>query len=60
MNYIEKEFGVKNRVVVITGAGGHICGSVAEAFAKAGAKLALLDIRKKNIDKKSFLKKMSP
>ncbi len=58
MSYIEKEFGIKNRVVVITGAGGHVCGAVAEAFAKAGAKLALLDIRKKNIDKKSFLKKI--
>ena len=40
MSYIEKEFGVKNRVVVITGAGGHVCGAVAEAFAQSGAKIA--------------------
>ncbi|MAQ73058.1 MAG: gluconate 5-dehydrogenase [Gammaproteobacteria bacterium] len=58
MKYIEKKFNLQNQVVVITGAGGHICGAVAEGFAKAGARLALLDIRKKNIDKKSFLKKM--
>lgn len=34
----------KDKVVVITGAGGVICGYLAKEFAKAGAKVALLDL----------------
>lgn len=34
----------KDKVVVITGAGGVICGYLAKEFAKAGAKIALLDL----------------
>lgn len=33
-----------NKVVVITGAGGIICGTMAKAFAQAGAKVAALDL----------------
>lgn len=33
-----------NRVVVITGAGGVLCGNMARAFAQAGAKVAALDL----------------
>lgn len=33
----------KNKVVVVTGAGGLICGAMAKAFAKCGAKVAALD-----------------
>lgn len=33
-----------NKVVVITGAGGVLCGYMAKEFAKAGAKVALLDL----------------
>ena len=33
-----------NKVVVITGAGGIICGTMARAFAQAGAKVAALDL----------------
>ena len=33
-----------NRVAVVTGAGGVLCSSMAKALAKAGAKVALLDI----------------
>lgn len=33
-----------NKVVVITGAGGVICGTMARAFAQAGAKVAALDL----------------
>ncbi|MDD4121255.1 MAG: D-mannonate oxidoreductase, partial [Clostridia bacterium] len=33
-----------NRVVVITGAGGVLCGVIAEHFAKLNDKVALLDI----------------
>ncbi len=32
------------KVVVVTGAGGLICGAMAEAFAKSGAKVAALDL----------------
>lgn len=35
---------LKNKVVVITGAGGVLCSVFAEALAKTGAKIALLDI----------------
>lgn len=38
------ELDLKNKVVVITGAGGVICGGIAGELAKYGAKLALLDI----------------
>ncbi|TWS95368.1 SDR family oxidoreductase [Streptococcus sp. sy018] len=34
----------KDKVVVVTGAGGIICGCLAKEFAKAGAKVALLDL----------------
>ncbi|MBF6979166.1 SDR family oxidoreductase [Aerococcaceae bacterium zg-BR22] len=34
----------KDKVVVVTGAGGVLCGFLAKEFAKAGAKVALLDL----------------
>lgn len=33
-----------NKVVVITGAGGVLCSTMARAFAQAGAKVAALDL----------------
>lgn len=36
--------GIKGKVVVITGAGGVLCSMFAEALAKAGARIAMLDI----------------
>ncbi|HUW42212.1 MAG TPA: SDR family oxidoreductase [Rectinemataceae bacterium] len=41
MSYIEDLFGLKDRVVVVTGAGGAIAGVMAEAYLRAGAKVAL-------------------
>lgn len=38
------ELDIKDKVVAITGAGGVICGAIAEELASSGAKLALLDI----------------
>mgnify|MGYP002509191107 CR=1 FL=1 len=35
---------LKDKVVVITGAGGVICSELAKAFAAAGARVALLDL----------------
>jgi len=37
-------FNVEGKVIAITGAGGVLCGSMAKALAKAGAKIAVLDI----------------
>jgi NAD(P)-dependent dehydrogenase (short-subunit alcohol dehydrogenase family) len=37
-------FDIKDKVIVITGAGGVLCGTMARALAKAGAKIAVLDI----------------
>ncbi|MFA9493413.1 SDR family oxidoreductase [Streptococcus sp. E17BB] len=39
-----KVISFQDKVVVITGAGGVLCGSMAKAFAEAGAKVALLDL----------------
>jgi len=37
-------FHIKDKVVVITGAGGVLCGTMAKALAKSGAKVAVLDL----------------
>lgn len=41
---VEKAFDFSDKVVVITGAGGIICGKLAVEFAAKGAKVALLDL----------------
>ena len=43
----------KDKVVVITGAGGVLCGVLAEAYACCGAKVALLDLSFENADRKA-------
>lgn len=40
-----------NKVVVITGAGGVLCGTMARAFAQAGAKVAALDLNEEAVKK---------
>ena len=40
------EIDLKDKVVVVTGAGGIICSYLANAIAKCGAKVALLDLNK--------------
>ena len=40
-----------NKVVVITGAGGVLCGDMARAFARAGAKVAALDLNEEAVKK---------
>lgn len=45
------EIDLKEKVVVITGAGGLICSVLAEAMAMNGAKVALLDLNKEAADK---------
>ena len=39
------------KVVVVTGAGGLICGTIARAFAQSGAKVAALDLREEAVKK---------
>lgn len=41
----------KDKVVVVTGAGGVLCGYMAREFAKAGAKVALLDLNQEAAQK---------
>ena len=38
-------FGLQNRVVVLIGGGGHICSAISTAFAVAGAKVVVADLR---------------
>lgn len=42
---------LKNKVVVVTGAGGVLCSMMSKALASAGAKVALLDLHKEAADK---------
>jgi NAD(P)-dependent dehydrogenase (short-subunit alcohol dehydrogenase family) len=41
MSYLENQFGLKNRLAVITGGGGTLCSAIAEGFLKAEAKVSL-------------------
>jgi len=42
--YVRALFDIEGKVVVITGGGGVLCGTMARGLAKAGAKVAILDI----------------
>lgn len=44
-NYLSELYNLEGRVAVVTGAGGHLCGEMARSFAKAGCKVAVLDLR---------------
>ena len=41
----------KGKVVVVTGAGGLICGAMARAFAQSGAHVAALDLNEEAVKK---------
>ncbi|NLG27804.1 MAG: SDR family NAD(P)-dependent oxidoreductase, partial [Chloroflexi bacterium] len=43
-DYVNELFSVQDKVVVITGGGGILCSAMAHALAKAGARVAVLDI----------------
>jgi NAD(P)-dependent dehydrogenase (short-subunit alcohol dehydrogenase family) len=45
MSFIEETFNLKGRVAVVTGAGGYLCSEMAIGLAKAGTKVAVLDLR---------------
>lgn len=50
MSYVDDLFGMKGRVAVVTGAGGAIAGVIAEAYLRAGAKVALWLHRREGLD----------
>ena len=51
MNGLPINIDYKDKVVVVTGAGGLICGAMATAFAKSGAKVAALDLNEEAVKK---------
>ena len=44
-SFLDKLFGLEDRVAVITGGGGYLCGEMARGLAKAGCKIAVMDLR---------------
>jgi NAD(P)-dependent dehydrogenase (short-subunit alcohol dehydrogenase family) len=53
MEYFESLFGLKNKVAIIIGGGGVLAGAMAEALAKAGARVAILDIDRESAEKQA-------
>jgi NAD(P)-dependent dehydrogenase (short-subunit alcohol dehydrogenase family) len=51
MNNLPLHHNFEGKVVVITGAGGVLCGDMARAYAKAGAKVAALDLNEEAVKK---------
>jgi len=45
MNYLDEMFSLTGKTVAVTGGGGVIAGAMSEAFLRAGAKVALWDIK---------------
>ena len=43
--YISTLFNLEGRTAVVTGAGGYLCSEMAKSFARAGCKVAVLDLR---------------
>lgn len=43
--FVQNLFDIKDRIAVITGGGGYLCGEMARGLAKAGCKLAIMDLR---------------
>jgi NAD(P)-dependent dehydrogenase (short-subunit alcohol dehydrogenase family) len=52
INNMNKMFSIKEKVVIITGAGGVLGGSIAKSFVRAGAKIVAIDIRRENLDRR--------
>mgnify|MGYP003624261202 FL=1 len=45
-------FNIKDKIAIVTGGGGVLGGSISKSLIQAGAKVAILDIRQENIDRK--------
>ena len=52
MDYTSNLFSVKDKVAILTGGGGVLASEMALGFLNAGAKVALLDINKDNLEKR--------
>ena len=50
------QINLKNKVAVVTGGGGILCSVMAKALAKAGAKVAILDLKIEAAQKVAFQK----
>jgi len=44
-SYLNEMFNLEDKVAVVIGAGGYLCGEMARGFARAGCKVAILDLR---------------
>lgn len=44
-SYYKELFNIENKVAVITGAGGYLCGAMARGLAQAGCSVAIVDLR---------------
>ena len=44
-NYLNQLFNLEGKVAALTGGGGYLCGEMARGFAKAGMKVAVIDVR---------------
>ena len=51
MSFVEEMFSLKGKVAVAIGAGGVLAGEMARGLAKAGAKVAVLDLIAENAEK---------
>ena len=47
---MENLYNIKDKVIVVTGAGGILGGSISKSLSQFGAKIVVLDIKKENID----------
>ena len=47
---MENLFNIKDKVIVVTGAGGVLGGSISKSLAQSGAKIVVLDIRQENAE----------
>ena len=43
--YLDKLFNLNGKVAAVIGAGGHLCSEMARAFARAGCKVVIIDLR---------------
>jgi len=44
-SYLDKLFNLEGKVAIVIGAGGYLCSEMARGFARAGCKVAILDLR---------------
>jgi NADP-dependent 3-hydroxy acid dehydrogenase YdfG len=52
MNYLEKLFNIKNKVIVITGGTGILGSKISKGFLDAGAKVVLLGTNQDKLNRK--------